>query len=190
MSLCVIRCKIFLHKNRSCNRFDLGFFFQSIYLLKYKHNVLFHRMDYMFIHGSHEGNRLLYIKTEKRLYVEKCKRNENRIFICYQTVLLKRKKVKYICQCILFSKNNRKISYQLVSGVDTTKCTARVTLHSNGILSSNIIPHTAHRDHECHFSDLNVKKNIMNKCRLAKELFPDSANKISSQFIFNRELSM
>lgn len=58
-------------------------------------------MDYSFIDGSHEGNQLLYIKTEKRLYVEKCKRNNKKIFICYQTILQKRKKVNFFLNNII-----------------------------------------------------------------------------------------
>lgn len=97
MSLWAIRCKFI--KESIMQWFDLrtSLFLQSIYLLTYKHNILFLRMNYLFIQGSHNGNRLLYIKSEKRLYVEKCQRNDRRIFICYQTVLLKRKKVKFIC---------------------------------------------------------------------------------------------
>lgn len=81
------------------------------------------------------------------------------------------------------------VHQQPVPGSDTTKCTARVTLHSNGIISSNSIPHTIHKNHECQFNNLMAKENIMNKCVLARQLFPDSANKISNQFIYNREIS-
>lgn len=146
-------------------------------------------MDYIFVPGSHEGNQLLYIMSEKRLYVKKCRRKSGTVFICYQTVLAKRKlllffsKLSNICFLLV---NYR---YKVVKHVDPVMCNARVTLHENGILTKNQKPHSSHENHECYFTDLRTRKNIMDKCKMAKEMFPDSANRISSQFIFNREMA-
>lgn len=79
--------------------------------------------------------------------------------------------------------------FKVAKDVDATICTARMTLYENGILKKNQKPHSLHENHECYFKDLGTRKNIMDKCKMAKEMFPDSTNKISSQFIFNREMA-
>lgn len=118
-------------------------------------------MDYVFIQGFQSGT-LLYVPSEKHLYLRKSSRNGIAYFVCYDTVITKKEKSKATCfaRCHIKEKT----------------CTR------------NAAPHT-HHDHEIIYNDLVSLNAMKNSCRLLAEKFPLSAKKIPIKEIFLMEMS-
>lgn len=152
-------------------------------------------MEYEIIDGKrfsekkYKISKLLWVPQEKFLYVKKVTRNDNIEFICYQSILKKRKvrtdiRIYYSKQIFIY------FIQSLKNTEDFLKCTARVILHPDGKLIKNSIEHTPHGSHEFEYHDILTASQIKSKCHTAKVLFPDSAHKISAKSIFFRELAL
>lgn len=118
--------------------------------------------------GHRMDSELLYVISEKHLYVKKDIRNARRIFICYQTILSARKSIM---------------------AEHHPKCTARVSIDGNGICTKNPLPHTQHKNHEQIYFDLATSNAVKDGCIFIKEKFPEQSHKISEKAIFFRELA-
>lgn len=79
-------------------------------------------LEYEFIRGHRRGSELLYIPSEKQLFVQKSKLTNVKSFVCYQSIL----------------KQNKKNKENIVS------CTARVTINNENICVRKNIAHSCH----------------------------------------------
>lgn len=122
--------------------------------------------EFEIIQGVRENSQLLYIFSEKKLYVRKVKRNGATEFICYETI---------------FGKNEKKNHHS------ENKCTARTKLFPNDMLKRMNVQHSCSIDHEMIRRDLDRRTNMKNKCKSLKKDFPEESHKFSSRFIFQRE---
>lgn len=96
-------------------------------------------MEYEIIDGKrfsdnkNKISKLLWVPQEKFLYVKKVTRNDKIEFICYQTILTKRK-VRTDFRIYYFKQISIYFFQFLKNTVGSLKCTARVILHPNGRL--------------------------------------------------------
>lgn len=125
-------------------------------------------MDYQIIKSQFGGD-MLYVPTEKMLYVLKRDANEVCSYICYQTVLTDKKKKNHSSHI---------------------KCNARVRLLTNGKCERmNVhITHTAHPDHQILSADKMKTRNMKEKCEYLKINFAEDAHKMPNRRIFQREI--
>lgn len=124
-------------------------------------------MEYSFLRGKRDGkNELLYVHSEKMLYVLKDIKRGKKIFICYETILKKKsiKKGEHIC-------------------------TSRVTIDLNGKCTKNRIDHTSHENHEEIMRDCNSLNTIKSKCKRLQKEYPVSSHKITVKDIFLDEMA-
>lgn len=126
-------------------------------------------MNCEFIDGK-QGGKLLYVPSEKMLYVSKCERGGSKIFVCYQTILTDRKR--------------RDHSQQV-------PCTSRVRLVSDGTcVRQNVnIPHTKHPDHQIIAADKKKMLNMKEVCHNLRENHPETAHRNPTRYIFQREIA-
>lgn len=115
------------------------FIFTYAYLLlffvwPFKENVEF--VKHEFITGIRRDGQLLYVPSEKHLYVKWADRNGGVDYICYQTILVKNK--------------------QQNSGKNIPICTSRMKVTSDGKCRRKKIFHTKHENHEAIYKDLNT----------------------------------
>lgn len=128
-------------------------------------------MEYRWIRGFREGSRkLLYIPSQKLLYIFKTKRRGRAIYICYQSILSASKK-----------QNQKK-------NEDHTSCTSRVRLLPDGTCEKMNMNHTCHQNHEKIVRDMEKTNNMKRKCQTLKKDYPEVAHKISTRNIFQREM--
>lgn len=125
-------------------------------------------MDFQIIKTQFGGD-MLYVPSEKMLYVLKREANEVCSYICYQTVLTDKKKKNH-------SSHN--------------KCNARVRLLEHGKCErmNALITHTAHPDHHQIAEDKIKMQNMKDKCQYLKVNFPEDAHKMPNRRIFQREI--
>lgn len=102
-------------------------------------------MDYQMMKGKRGDSELLYVPSEKILYVKKVERNDCQVYICYQTILSAPKKK--------------------TADNFHPKCTARVTLDRSGTLTKNSIEHTLHDNHDHIYADMKSVNNIKTEIR-------------------------
>lgn len=116
------------------------------------------------------GGSMLYVASEKMLYVKESDRNGVETYVCYQTVLTHKKKKNSSNHC---------------------KCTSSVRLLSNGKCErmNTYIPHTDHPTHEVIAADKRRMQNIKEQCIYLKTNFPEDAHKVPNNRIFHREMS-
>lgn len=120
-------------------------------------------MDYVVIKGFHSGM-LLYVPSEKHLYVRKSSRNGTVYLTCYDTII---------------SKND--INNEVF-------CSARCHLQQNTCVRTEA-PHTNHENHEMIYKDLVSLNAMKDTCRLLAEWFPISAKNIPIKEIFLMEMA-
>lgn len=124
-------------------------------------------MDYEIIQGVRENSKLLHVISEDKLYVLKVTRNGAKEFICYQNILCGKEK----------------------EGINENKCTARVKLFPNGTLRKMGTKHTCNTNHDMIRRDMNKRTNMKKKCQALKKNHPEDSHKISTRFIYQREIS-
>lgn len=123
--------------------------------------------DYVYLKGSRDDYNLLYVFSDKCLYIKKVVReNQNVEWICYQSVLVKK------------DKNNQ------------LKCTARAIIKPDGTLTRNKVSHSKHSDHSCIYEDMISLNNMREKCDYVKQNFDSVAHKVSALDIFLQEMKM
>lgn len=97
----------------------------------------------------------------------KCRRGDREIFECYQCILAKSKNI-----------------------TDTQpKCSARVILDKNGIVTRNRIAHSKHKNHEQIHADMKSTETIENNIITLRDDFPEVAEKISVDAIYAKEIA-
>lgn len=113
---------------------------------------------------------MLYVPSEKMLYVLESDRNNIQVYVCYQTVLTHKKKKDHANHC---------------------KCTSSVRLLSNDKCErmNAYIPHKAHPDHEILAADKRRMQNMKQNCDYLRKNFPEDAHKMPNRRIFQREIS-
>lgn len=122
-------------------------------------------LQYEFVKGKRRGSTLLWLPSEKHLYVKKTKRpNDDVVYICYQTGLFK---------------SNPK---------DHPDCKARVTINAGAKCSRNSLRHTEHTNHDIEFKDLETRNTIIENCISLNKMTISSAN-ISARELFTREVA-
>lgn len=126
-------------------------------------------MDYQIVKGKREDSELLYVPSEKILYVKKVERNDCQVYICYQTILSSPKKK--------------------TPGNFHPKCTARVTLDHSGTLTKNSIEHTLHENHDHIYADMKSVNNIKTAIRSLRNEYPEIVHNISVENIFYKEFA-
>lgn len=116
------------------------------------------------------GGNMLYVPSEKMLYVKESDRNGVETYVCYQTVLTHKKKKDRLSHC---------------------KCTSSVRLLPNGKCErmNAYIPHNAHPNHEVIAADKKRMGNMKEQCNYLKTNFPEDAHKMPNNRIFHREMS-
>lgn len=123
--------------------------------------------DFRYITGfSDKGRCLLYLTSEKHLFVRKNKEPKNGkvYWVCYDSILL---------------------------GADAKpgSCAARCTVDVNsGQCWRNETKHCQHESHEITFKDLESLNAMKNHCRYLATNFPFSAHKIPISEIFLTEM--
>lgn len=122
------------------------------------------------IKGFREGSSLIYVPSEKLLYILKSKRRGKEVYICYQSILFVPKKRK--------QRRNK----------DQSSCSARIRLLQDGTCEKMNAEHTCHTDHEQIVRDMNKTNNMKAKCQTLKNNHPEDAHKISARNIFQREM--
>lgn len=130
--------------------------------------------EYMFIKG-HRGAELLYVPSEKCLYVKKNERNGKQYYICYQTILSK----------------ERKIKKGIADNIDCSKCTARVFLNKRKQCWRNKIAHTLHKDHQVIVEDLRSLDAMKRDCKMLKRnlAIPSASRKVNAREIYDKHMS-
>lgn len=113
------------------------------------------------------GAEILYVPSEKMLYMFDCERNGAKIFVCYQKALADPKKKDHL---------------------NHIKCTSRVRLNSNGTCERFNIGHKDHPDHGGLVADKKIVSNVKEKCQFLVKNFPEDAFKLPNRQIFQREL--
>lgn len=121
-------------------------------------------LDYINTNGFRGTSSLVYVISEKSLYVGKGSRNECKTFVCYQTVL------------------NGKDKKQ-------NQCSARITIDKNDVCKRNKVQHSTHPNHENLFRDMETANSMKGLCKQLQELLGSSARKISTREIFNKKLA-
>lgn len=125
-------------------------------------------MEYRWVKGFREGSCLVYVTSQKMLYVSKIERNGAKEYICYQTILSSAKK-----------KGNSDIH---------PNCTARVRIQPGGaceVLSG----HTCHGNHESILQNMDKINNMKRKSQQLKEDHEEDAHRIPSRHIYQREIA-
>lgn len=114
--------------------------------------------------GYRKSSNLVYLIGEKNLFVGKGARKDSKSYICYQSIL------------------NEKDKSQL-------KCSARVTIDEAKAVQRNNIEHSSHPNHEQIFKDMEAANFMKGICTQLQGLLGNSARKISTREIFNRQLA-
>lgn len=116
------------------------------------------------------GSDLVYVPSEKCLYVYKRTRDGAKYFICYQTVLSKPTK----------RPPARK--------EDRCDCKGSIKLNPDGSLNvmSN---HVTHNNHDSIMKDMQKAENIKKSCRTLRDEYAEDAHRIPAKHIFQREIS-
>lgn len=116
------------------------------------------------------GGKLLYVPSERMLYVSKGERNRVEDFVCYQTVL---------------KGGNKKDNSEHIP------CTSRVRLLPNGscVRVNSNINHTNHPNHQLIAADKRKMHNMKQCCQSLKENHPETAFKIPNRHIYQREIA-
>lgn len=118
--------------------------------------------------GIRRDGELLYVPTEKHLYVKKAERNGGVDYICYQTILLKNKE------------NSKK---------KLPTCTSRVKVTTDGKCKGKLIPHTNHDNHEAIYKDLKTRNAFLDKVVTVNDVLEGLSVKVSNRDIFTLELA-
>lgn len=122
-------------------------------------SFVFQKMEFCYISGYSSGC-LLYLKSEKHLFVRKETKNNRTYWVCYDTIKSGAGSCK--SRCIVDEK--------------TKKC------------NRNDTPHGAHENHELDFKDLVSLNAMKDHCRYLAQNFPYSAHKIPIKAIFMAEM--
>lgn len=120
-------------------------------------------MEYCIIQGYRGESKLVYVPKERFIYLKKNERSGNRTYICYQKVLLARKR-----------KNE-----------DHTKCNAVVIIDKHGNCRQGKSHHTSHQNHRSIYNDLRSLNSMKATCRLIQDKAP---HKIPLAEIISTEL--
>lgn len=115
--------------------------------------------DYIYLTGSRDEYKLLYVFEDRCLYVKKCVRAKNVEWICYQTILVKKDKGQ-------------------------PKCTARVIIHPDGQMTRNKICHAKHCDHSIIRQDMDAVNTMKSYCDYVRTNFDSVLHKVSALDIF------
>lgn len=119
-------------------------------------------MDYVFIQGF-QSSTLLYVPSEKHLYVRKSSGKGSVYLVCYDTIV---------------SKNE----------IHKTTCSARCQLKQKTCVRT-AAPHTHHDNDEIIYNDLVSLNAMKSSYRLLAKNFPLSAKKIPIKEIFLMEMA-
>lgn len=126
-------------------------------------------MEYLWVNGFRNGSNLLYVSSQKMLYVLKVERNGSKQYICYQTILSASKKNA--------DNNNQPC------------CTARVRILPDGTCEKMSLPHTTHDNHEQVMADMNKINKMKTQCQSLKDDHADDARRIPTRHIYQRVIS-
>lgn len=121
-------------------------------------------LKYIITPGFRKTSQLIYVTSEQNLFVGKGKRSECVSYLCYQSVLYEKDK-------------------------DQLKCSARIQINKDGVCQRNNIQHSSHSNHEQIFKDMESANIMKGICEQLQGMVGNSARKISSREIFNRELA-
>lgn len=126
-------------------------------------------MDCELIEGK-QGGKLLYVRSEKMLYVSKGERSGSKIFVCYQTILTHKKRKDHS---------------------QHTPCTSCVRLLPNGtcVRVNAHNPHSKHPDHQITAADKKKVINMKEVCHNLKRSHPETAHRNPTRYIFQREIA-
>lgn len=113
------------------------------------------------IEGKRKNSRLIWIVEEKFLYSIKDGRADGRkVYLCYQNK---------------------------IDG--NSPCSARRLIDSNGVVTTNALPHSHHPDHESIYKDMKSRSGIIESCIQAATVLGDLHISVPTQQIFTRELA-
>lgn len=126
-------------------------------------------MEYRLVKGF-RGSDLVYVLSEKCLYVYKRTRNGAKHFICYQTVL---------------SKPTKKPPARKE---DRCNCKGSIKLDPDGSLKV-MSKHVAHNNHESIMKDMKKAERIKERCRTLRDDYAEDAHRIPAKHIFHREIA-
>lgn len=124
-------------------------------------------MNFEIIKGKRGGD-LLYVPSEKMLYVFKVERNGSKEFVCYQTIMTDTKKKDH---------------------EEHIPCTSRIRLLSTDICERSSLPHTNHPNHQIIADDKKKVAIMKQNCQHLRENHPEAAHKIPNRHIFQREIA-
>lgn len=114
---------------------------------------------YRLLHGKRKSGKkqLLYLPTERCLFVQNNERRGNREFQCYQRILSS-------------------------SDKSQPKCYARAQIDKNNECFRNDVDHSNHKDHKSILKSLTVMNKIKDICAKAGAVLP--THKVSTKQIF------
>lgn len=126
-------------------------------------------MDYEII-KSKFGGEMLYVPSEKMLYVRESQRNDKQVYVCYQTVLAHKNKKEH---------------------TNNIKCRASVYLLNNKCERMNMfVPHTNHLHHETLAGDKRRMQNMKEEGQYINVHFKEDAHNIPNRRIYQRNVPM
>lgn len=123
-------------------------------------------LKYEFLTGKRTDSTLLYIPSEKNLYVKNSTMKGVQRYVCYQKILRKNSKNKD----------------------STPLCYARITMKEGNCYRTNA-PHARHDDHQHIYEDMLTSNRIKSTCKQLREILGESARAIDTRKIFNQELA-
>lgn len=137
-----------------------------VFIANLKHVFIDMSRKYELLSGKRTTSTLLYIPSEKNLYVKNSSMEGVQRYVCYQKVLRKNPQLKDL----------------------TPICYARLSI-KNGECYRNTTPHACHDDHRYIYEDMVTANQIKNTCKQLHEILGESARAIDTRKIFNKELA-
>lgn len=130
------------------------------------HNICVMELKHELLTGKRTDSTLLYIPSEKNLYVKNSSMKGVHRYVCYQKIL-------------------RKPDQNINA---TPACYARITMKGGKCFRTNE-PHASHDDHQHIYEDLLTSNKIKSTCKQLREILGESARAVETRTIFNRELA-
>lgn len=122
-------------------------------------------LEYELLCGKRTDSTLLYIISEKNLYVKNSSKNGVQRYVCYQKILRK--------------DPNKK---------DEPMCSARANVKDSKCYRNNV-PHSCHENYQHIHSDMLTGNQIKANCQQLREILGESARAINARKIFNQEIA-
>lgn len=123
-------------------------------------------VEYELLTGKRTDSTLVYVPSEKNLYVKNSTTKDVQRYVCYQKILRRGPQ----------------------NGDVIPMCYARITMKNGNCYRTNA-PHAPHGDHEHIYADMLTANKIKGTCKQLREVLAESARAIDTRKMFNMELA-